>query len=233
MERRYLRTSSRLSGERGFDWKPGNFLTDTIKWVREETKGENLLCGLSGGVDSTVLAVILHKAIGSRLRCFFIDNGLLRLNEAEEVMKNLRSLNLPVDLIDAQDAFLEALQGIEDPEEKRKRIGRVFIETFSNAAKSYKGFKYLAQGTLYPDVIESVSFKGPAVVIKSHHNVGGLPKDVPFKLIEPFRELFKDEVRMLGRELGMPEHIINRHPFPGPGLQFVFLGALTGRALIY
>ncbi len=228
---RILENFLKISGEREFDWKPSNFLNDTIEWVREETKGENVLCGLSGGVDSTVLAVILHKAVGNKLRCFFIDNGLLRLNEAEEVMKNLTSLNLPVDLIDAQDDFLKALEGIEDPEEKRKIIGRVFIETFSNATKTYRDFKYLAQGTLYPDVIESVSFKGPAVVIKSHHNVGGLPKDVPFRLIEPFRELFKDEVRMLGRELGMPEHILNRHPFPGPGLAVRILGSIDRESL--
>lgn len=207
-----------------FNWIPSNTLKETIDSVKAVVKEESVLCGLSGGVDSTVLAVILHKALGKKLQCFFIDNGLLRLNEVEEVMKNLKSLSLPVNLIDAHKSFLSNLAGITDPEEKRKIIGRIFIRTFEEAQKKYKNFKYLAQGTLYPDVVESASVKGPASVIKSHHNVGGLPEKIKFKLIEPFRELFKDEVRALGKELNLPDYILGRHPFPGPGLAVRILG---------
>ncbi|MBN1233447.1 MAG: glutamine-hydrolyzing GMP synthase [Candidatus Coatesbacteria bacterium] len=215
----FLRTS-----DLSFNWLPANFLRETIDSVKSEVKEENVLCGLSGGVDSTVLAAILHKAIGKRLQCFFIDNGLLRLNEAEEVMKNVKSLSLPVNLIDARKFFLKNLKGIIDPEEKRKIIGKIFIRTFERAQKKYTNFKYLAQGTLYPDVVESASVKGPASVIKSHHNVGGLPEKFRFKLLEPFRELFKDEVRALGKELKIPDYILGRHPFPGPGLAVRIIG---------
>jgi GMP synthase (glutamine-hydrolysing) len=187
-----------------------------------------VICGLSGGVDSSVAAALLHRAIGDRLTCIFVDNGLLRRGEREQVAVIFRD-HFQVDLrvIDAEDRFLTALAGVTDPEAKRKIIGREFIAVFDDEARSIAGAGFLAQGTLYPDVIESVSFKGPSAVIKSHHNVGGLPERMKLALVEPLRELFKDEVRQLGLELGLPRHMVWRQPFPGPGLAVRCLGQLT------
>src|SRR5690606_15328198 len=179
------------------------------------------------GVDSTVAAILLHRALGDRLTCIFVDNGLLRLDEAAQVVERFRRLGLPLVAVDASDLFLERLAGVVDPEQKRKIIGATFIDVFEAKAREIGEFDFLAQGTLYPDVIESVSVKGPSVVIKSHHNVGGLPEKMGLKLLEPFRELFKDEVRAVGRELGVPDWFVNRHPFPGPGLGIRILGEIT------
>jgi len=192
-----------------------------------------VLCALSGGVDSSVLAVLLHKAIGDQLHCVHINNGLMRKNESEQVVTTFRDhFRMPLTYVDATDAFLTELAGVYDPEKKRKIIGRVFIEVFEKEAKALRGnVAFLAQGTLYPDVIESVSFKGPSVTIKSHHNVGGLPEKMNFKLIEPFRELFKDEVREIGKILGVPDDFIGRHPFPGPGLAVRVLSDITKEKL--
>jgi GMP synthase (glutamine-hydrolysing) len=188
-----------------------------------------VICGLSGGVDSSVTAVLIHEAIGERLTCVFVDHGLMRQGEAEEVIKLFGGqYNIPLIHEDAADLFLERLDGVTDPEEKRKIIGAAFIDIFDKAASSIDGATFLAQGTLYPDVIESVSVTGgPSVTIKSHHNVGGLPDDMALELVEPLRALFKDEVRALGRTLGMPENLIGRHPFPGPGLAIRIPGAIT------
>ncbi|MDR9419678.1 glutamine-hydrolyzing GMP synthase [Gracilimonas sp.] len=217
----------RICGLQG-NWTPKSFIDEQIASIREKVGDNKVLCGLSGGVDSTVVATLIHKAIGDQLECVFVDNGLLRKNEFESVMElYTRDLNLPVRGVDASDAFLSRLDGVSDPEEKRKIIGNVFIEIFDKEIGDDADFKYLAQGTLYPDVIESVSFKGPSATIKSHHNVGGLPEKMKLDLIEPVRELFKDEVREVGRELGIPEHFINRHPFPGPGLGIRILGELS------
>jgi GMP synthase (glutamine-hydrolysing) len=183
--------------------------------------------GLSGGVDSTVAAELLHKAIGDRLICFFVDNGLLRKNEFQEVLDSYKSMGLNVVGIDAKAHFYEELAGETDPEKKRKIIGRVFIEVFQEEAKKLDGITFLGQGTIYPDVIESVSVHGPSVTIKSHHNVGGLPDLLKMKIVEPLRMLFKDEVRRVGKELGIPDNINNRHPFPGPGLGVRILGDIT------
>jgi GMP synthase (glutamine-hydrolysing) len=192
-----------------------------------------VICGLSGGVDSAVTAVLLHEALGEQLTCIFVDNGLLRAGEAEEVVRLFRDqFNIPLVHADAGDRFLAALAGLTDPEAKRKAIGGTFIEVFEAEAKKLGGADFLAQGTLYPDVIESVSFTGgPSVTIKSHHNVGGLPARMRLKLVEPLRELFKDEVRALGRELGLPEHFVGRHPFPGPGLAIRIPGDITSEKL--
>jgi GMP synthase (glutamine-hydrolysing) len=197
-----------------------------------------VICGLSGGVDSAVAAVLIHEAIGDQLTCVFVDHGLLRLGEAEKVVTLFRdSYNIPLVHVNAEDMFLEALDGVEDPERKRKTIGKLFIDVFEREAKKIanKGegpAQFLAQGTLYPDVIESVSFAGgPSVTIKSHHNVGGLPERMHMKLVEPLRELFKDEVRALGRELGLPEAFVGRHPFPGPGLAIRVPGVVTKEKL--
>lgn len=209
-------------------WTAASFIETEIDAVRKKVGDDKVICALSGGVDSTVVATLIHKAIGDQLLCIFVDNGLLRKNEFKEVLSTYKKhLKLPVEGIDASKLFLKNLHGISDPEEKRKIIGNTFIDVFDEAISKKKGFKYLAQGTLYPDVIESVSFKGPSATIKSHHNVGGLPEKMKLKLIEPVRELFKDEVRNVGRELGIPENFIGRHPFPGPGLGIRVLGDLS------
>jgi GMP synthase (glutamine-hydrolysing) len=210
------------------DWTPGNFIEQSVKRISDEVGPKaQALCALSGGVDSTVAAVLVSRALGKRLHCFFVDNGLLRKGEATSVMKRLKGLDLNVELVDASARFLGELKGVSDPEKKRKIIGRVFIEVFEESAKKIPGITHLVQGTLYPDVIESVSVRGPSATIKTHHNVGGLPERLNFKLIEPFRELFKDEVRALGRELEMPQEILQRQPFPGPGLAVRVLGEVT------
>jgi GMP synthase (glutamine-hydrolysing) len=214
-------------------WTPGAFTEDAVAGVRARVDaGDHVLCGLSGGVDSSVAAVLCHKAVGARLTCIFVDNGLLRLGEAEQVASTFReSFHLNLVAVDARERFLAALRGVTDPEEKRKIIGRVFIEVFEDEAAKVHGAKWLVQGTLYPDVIESCSFKGPSAVIKSHHNVGGLPERMKLGLIEPLRELFKDEVRAAGEELGMPKDLLWRHPFPGPGLAVRCLGEVTPKRL--
>ncbi len=210
------------------DWTPGHFIDETVEKL-QETIGENdkVILGLSGGVDSTVAAALLNKAIGHRLICIFIDNGLLRKNEFIEVQDSYKHLNLNVIGIDASKDFYSALKGISDPETKRKTIGRVFIEVFQREASKFDDAKWLAQGTIYPDVIESVSVKGPSVTIKSHHNVGGLPEKMHLKVVEPLRSLFKDEVRRVGKAIGLSDSLLGRHPFPGPGLGIRILGDIT------
>ncbi len=210
------------------DWNMENFIkikTDEIKALVGENK---VVLGLSGGVDSSVAAVLIHRAIGKNLKCIFVNNGLLRLNEGEKVQKIFRgAYDIDLTYVDATKDFLEKLKGVHDPEKKRKIIGHEFIAVFEREANKIEGAKFLAQGTLYPDVIESVSFKGPSDVIKSHHNVGGLPEKMNLKLLEPFRELFKDEVRILGKKLDMPDEIVYRQPFPGPGLAVRIIGDIT------
>ncbi|HBF13856.1 MAG TPA: GMP synthase (glutamine-hydrolyzing) [Deltaproteobacteria bacterium] len=209
-------------------WNMSSFLEVSLKNIRDTVLKDKVILGLSGGVDSSVAAVLAHQAIGDQLICIFINNGLLRKNEDKEVREVFaKHYHIKLHYVDASRLFLTALKGVSDPEKKRKIIGRVFVRVFEREAKKIKGAKFLGQGTLYPDVIESVSFKGPSAVIKSHHNVGGLPKKMGLKLLEPFRELFKDEVRQLGKVLGMPDDIIHRHPFPGPGLAVRILGTLT------
>ena len=206
-------------------WEMGHFLKEQIIRIREQVGDAKVLCGLSGGVDSSVVAALLYEAIGDQLIPVFVDNGLLRKGEREQVEEVFKlNLKVPLVTVDAVDNFLGKLEGVTDPEHKRKIIGHTFIEAFEAEAKKHAGIKYLAQGTLYPDVIESVSVKGPSEVIKSHHNVGGLPDWMDFELIEPLRELFKDEVRKLGAELGLPDSMIHRHPFPGPGLAIRIMG---------
>lgn len=215
------------------DWAMTSFLEDEVARIAARVgPHERVICGLSGGVDSSVVAALLHRAIGDRLVCVLVDNGLMRLGEVERVRQTFEH-HFGVDLrvVEARDAFLSALEGVTDPEQKRKTIGRLFIEQFDVVANSIDGATYLAQGTLYPDVIESISFKGPSATIKSHHNVGGLPDVMKLELIEPLRELFKDEVRELGRELGLPEQMVDRHPFPGPGLAIRILGDITHERL--
>jgi GMP synthase (glutamine-hydrolysing) len=213
-------------------WTAASFVETEIAAIREKVGNDKVLCGLSGGVDSTVVATLIHKAIGDQLHCIFVDNGLLRKNEFQDVLKTYREhLKLPVEGVDASELFLKNLSGVSDPEKKRVIIGNTFIDVFEDAISKENNYKYLAQGTLYPDVIESVSFKGPSATIKSHHNVGGLPEKMKLKLIEPVRELFKDEVRNVGRELGIPESFIGRHPFPGPGLGIRVLGDLSKKNL--
>ncbi len=214
------------------DWTPASFIEETTTRIKETVGSEKVVCALSGGVDSTVTAKLIHEAIGDQLLCIFVDNGLLRKGEFEEVLHMYRTvLKLPVEGLDRRKLFMSRLHGISDPEEKRKIIGNTFIDVFDEAVAHDSSFKFLAQGTLYPDVIESVSFKGPSATIKSHHNVGGLPEKMNLKLIEPMRELFKDEVRTVGRSLGIPESFIGRHPFPGPGLGIRVLGALSEEKL--
>ncbi|SFV60392.1 GMP synthase [glutamine-hydrolyzing] [hydrothermal vent metagenome] len=206
-------------------WKMEHFLKEQIKMIREKVGTGKVLCGLSGGVDSSVVAAMLYEAIGDQLVPVFVDNGLLRKGEKEQVEEVFKiNLKVPLITVDAVDNFLGRLEGISDPEQKRKIIGHAFIEEFEKEAKKHDGIKFLAQGTLYPDVIESISVNGPSEVIKSHHNVGGLPDWMDFELIEPLRELFKDEVRKIGLELGLPAAMINRHPFPGPGLAIRIMG---------
>ena len=218
----------RLAGFSG-DWTMGAYRAEAIAKIRAQVGDAKVICGLSGGVDSSVAAVLIHEAVGSQLTCVFVDHGLLRLGEAEQVVTMFReTYNIPLIHADESALFLGALDGVSDPEVKRKTIGRLFIEVFQKHATAVGGAQFLAQGTLYPDVIESVSVSGgPSVTIKSHHNVGGLPEKMGLKLVEPLRELFKDEVRVLGRELGIPEIIVGRHPFPGPGLAIRIPGAIT------
>jgi GMP synthase (glutamine-hydrolysing) len=211
------------------DWTMRAFKDEAIEKIRAQVGNRRVICGLSGGVDSSVAAVLIHEAIGEQLTCVFVDHGLLRLNEGEKVVELFRGhYNIPLVHVDASDQFLSALAGVSDPETKRKIIGKLFIDVFDAEAKNVGGAEFLAQGTLYPDVIESVSFTGgPSVTIKSHHNVGGLPERMHMKLVEPLRELFKDEVRALGRELGLPDAFVGRHPFPGPGLAIRCPGDIT------
>ena len=213
-------------------WDMRSFVETSVQRIREEVGEERVLCALSGGVDSSVVAALVHKAIGDRLTCIFVDNGLLRKEEAQEVLRFLRdSFHLDLRFVDARREFLNRLKGIEDPEQKRKVIGELFIEIFEEEANKVGQVGYLAQGTLYPDVIESVSLKGPSATIKSHHNVGGLPERMKLQLIEPLRELFKDEVREVGKELGLSDRILYRQPFPGPGLAVRVIGEVTEERL--
>jgi GMP synthase (glutamine-hydrolysing) len=223
--RNFVRNIAGLSG----DWTMAKFREEAIARIRAQVGDGKVICGLSGGVDSSVAAVLIHEAIGDQLTCVFVDTGLLRANEAEQVVSLFRGqYNIPLIHVDASEQFLGALKGISDPETKRKTIGRLFIEVFDAEAAKIDGANFLAQGTLYPDVIESVSFHGgPSHVIKSHHNVGGLPERMKLKLVEPLRELFKDEVRALGRELGLPPVFVGRHPFPGPGLAIRIPGEVS------
>jgi len=221
----FTKKIAKLSG----DWTMAAFRDEAIAQIRNQVGDARVICGLSGGVDSSVAAVLIHEAIGEQLTCVFVDTGLMRAGEGEDVVRLFRdSYNIPLIHVDAADLFLDKLAGVDDPERKRKIIGATFIDVFEEEAGKIENAEFLAQGTLYPDVIESVSFDGgPSVTIKSHHNVGGLPERMNLKLVEPLRELFKDEVRALGRELGLPDHFVGRHPFPGPGLAIRIPGAVS------
>ncbi|NOQ27687.1 MAG: glutamine-hydrolyzing GMP synthase [Bacteroidales bacterium] len=209
------------------DWTPSIFADDTIKGLKDQLGNDKVVLGLSGGVDSSVAAVLLHKAIGKNLTCIFVDNGLLRKNEFEKVLDSYNNMGLNVIGVDAKEQFLSQLKDISDPEGKRKVIGRVFIEIFDQEAHKIKDVKWLAQGTIYPDVIESISVNGPSATIKSHHNVGGLPDEMNLKIVEPLKLLFKDEVRRVGASIGIKSELLKRHPFPGPGLAIRILGDIT------
>lgn len=210
------------------NWSMGNYIEQTVKAIKETVGDKKVLLGLSGGVDSSVAAALIHKAIGDQLICIFVDTGLLRKDEAKNVMEIYgENFHMNIKCVDAEERFLSKLAGVTDPEAKRKIIGKEFVEVFNDEASKLTDVKFLAQGTIYPDVIESQSVKGPSATIKSHHNVGGLPEDMQFELLEPLRELFKDEVRAVGRELGIPAHMVDRHPFPGPGLGIRILGDVT------
>lgn len=210
------------------NWSMGNYIEETVKSIKETVGDKKVLLGLSGGVDSSVAAALIHKAIGDQLICIFVDTGLLRKDEAKNVMEIYgENFHMNIKCVDAEERFLSKLAGVTDPETKRKIIGKEFVEVFNDEASILTDVKFLAQGTIYPDVIESQSVKGPSATIKSHHNVGGLPEDMQFELLEPLRELFKDEVRAVGRELGIPAHMVDRHPFPGPGLGIRILGEVN------
>jgi len=209
------------------DWTPSVFADDTIRELKEKLSNDKVVLGLSGGVDSSVAGVLLHKAIGKNLTCIFVDNGLLRKNEFKKVLESYKDMGLNVIGVDAKEQFLSQLKGISDPEGKRKAIGRVFIEVFDQEAHKIKDVKWLAQGTIYPDVIESISVNGPSATIKSHHNVGGLPEEMNLKIVEPLKLLFKDEVRRVGASIGLKNELLQRHPFPGPGLAIRILGDIT------
>jgi GMP synthase (glutamine-hydrolysing) len=213
------------------EWTPKSFIDSTVKEIKARVGKEKVVLGLSGGVDSSVCAVLVNKALGRQLSCIFVDNGLLRKNEAQQVKEVFKDFDMNIVFVDASEKFLSRLKGIIDPEEKRRIIGRTFIEVFEEEANKIGEVKFLAQGTLYPDVIESTSFKGPSATIKTHHNVGGLPAEMNLQLIEPLRELFKDEVRRIGKELKLPDNILGRHPFPGPGLAVRILGEITRERL--
>ena len=211
------------------DWTPENFVKTCVEDLRETIGQEEVILGLSGGVDSSVAAVLLHKAIGKKLHCIFVDNGLLRKNEFQDVLASFKGMDIEVEGVQAAPLFYNALQGVSDPEAKRKAIGKTFIEVFESEAGKFESARFLAQGTIYPDVIESAPVKGPSQTIKSHHNVGGLPEKMNLKVVEPLRALFKDEVRRVGRSLGLPSRLLDRHPFPGPGLGIRIIGEITPR----
>ncbi|HTR82523.1 MAG TPA: glutamine-hydrolyzing GMP synthase [Bacteroidota bacterium] len=214
------------------DWNASSIIEQASREVKEKVGNKKVLCALSGGVDSSVAAVLLHNALGDQLFCIHIDNGVMRRGESAQVVRTFRDrFHIPLDFVDGSELFLDRLRGVVEPESKRKIIGKTFIDLFEQEAKKVPGAAFLAQGTLYPDVIESTSFKGPSATIKSHHNVGGLPEKMHLQLVEPFRELFKDEVREVGRTLGLPDELIDRHPFPGPGLAIRILGEVTPQRL--